>query len=135
MAELTLTADQVGNVLAQVPLPARTDPRLFYAAGVLHVPEDIAAPFVAANPATPAPVPSATVDFLAFDGLFTPAEHAAIYASADWQIKRFLTMAAGAYDGVNLGDARVVGGLAYLVSIGILTNERVAAIVANQPPA
>jgi hypothetical protein len=65
--------------------------------------------------------------------LFTSTEKAALVNSTDTGIKLLLLQAAG-NSGVTLTDAATVNGLAYLVSLGILTTARQMAISANQPP-
>jgi hypothetical protein len=81
------------------------------------------------------PMPSTPpqLSFLQFMALFTSTEKAALVNSTDTGIKLLLLQAAG-NSGVTLTDAATVNGLAYLVSLGILTTARQMAISANQPP-
>ena len=65
--------------------------------------------------------------------LFTPAETAAIRASADLVVQQFL-LAVEVAQSVDLADPHVLLGLQYLVSIGLLTAGREAAIAGNIPP-
>jgi hypothetical protein len=73
------------------------------------------------------------LSFLQFMALFTSAEQAALINSTDTGVKLLLLQATG-NSGVTLTDAATVNGLAYLVSLGILTTARQMAISANQPP-
>ena len=96
-------------------------------------------PIVAWNPSTkktqtvtppPAPNNIATYQFVM---LFTPAEHAAIVASTDQKVQQFL-MALSFTQTVNLNDTTFVGpGVAYLVSIGLLTQANADLILSGQP--
>jgi hypothetical protein len=84
--------------------------------------------------APPPPAPQTVgLNFLQFVALFTPAEQAAIFGSADTQVKAFNLMAAGAPQ-IDLADPRVVAGIGYLASISIVSPARVAAILAGQAP-
>ncbi len=84
-----------------------------------------------AAPAPPPATPQFT--FLQFLGLFTSSEQAAIVQSTDVQVRLFLLMAAGAAF-VSLVDQRTSQGLAYLVSINLITQVREAAILASPAP-
>ena len=90
----------------------------------------------AGNTPTPAaaPVPAPPqFTFLQFLALFTASEQTAIVDSTDTQVRLFLLMAAGA-SSVSLADPRTMQGLAYLVSIGLLTATRETAILASPAP-
>ena len=91
----------------------------------------------AGNTPTPAPTPPPPVPqftFLQFLALFTAAEQAAIVDSTDTQVKLFLLMAAGAST-ISLVDPRTMQGLAYLVSINLITQARETAVLASPAPA
>lgn len=81
---------------------------------------------------TAAPAPQ--LSFLDFMGLFTATEAAAIAGSNDAQVRLFLAQATGAQY-IDLGDARLAGGLDYLTALGILTSGRKGEILINQAPA
>ncbi len=90
----------------------------------------------AGNTPTPAAAPAPSVPqltFLQFLGLFTSSEQAAIVQSTDVSVKLFLLMAAGA-SFVSLTDQRTTQGLAYLVSINLITQARETAILASATP-
>lgn len=72
--------------------------------------------------------------FLQFMDLFTPAEQTAIVGSADTKVKLFLLMAAGATY-ISLNDPQMIVAFAYLVTLGLLTADREAAILASPVPA
>ncbi len=84
-------------------------------------------------PAAPAPI-APQFTFLQFLGMFTSSEQSAIVQSTDANVKLFLLMAAGAAF-VSLTDPRTTQGLAYLVSINLITQDRETAILAGQAPA
>lgn len=86
-----------------------------------------ATPYV--PPATPAP----HLTFLQFMALFTPAEQASIVNSTDTQVKLWLIMATGSGT-IGLTDPDVVQGLAYAVSINLITAPRQTQILAGTPP-
>lgn len=73
------------------------------------------------------------ISFLQFMALFSPTEQAAIVNSTDTQIKLFILMATGS-GGMRLTDAPVIQGVNYAVSIGLLTSQRAAQILAGTPP-
>ena len=76
-------------------------------------------------------------DFLGFVGLFTSTEQSAIAAAAvsDPQLMLYCLAAAGAPGGVIwLDDDRVVSGVAYLVTKGVITSDRAAQVLAGTPP-
>ena len=90
----------------------------------------------AGNTPTPAPVPPPSMPqftFLQFLALFTASEQAAIVDSTDTQVKLFMLMAAGAST-LSLIDPRTIQGLAYLVSVNLLTQARETAILAAPAP-
>lgn len=86
-----------------------------------------------AEAADPVPPPPVTVTFREFMALFTPAEQAAIVNSADTQVKIFLLQASAGV--ITLSDPVVKTDLDYLVSLGLITADREAAILSNQSPA
>ena len=85
-----------------------------------------------AEAADPVPPPSVTVTFREFMALFTPAEQAAIVNSTETQVKIFLLQASAS--AITLSDPVVKTDLDYLVSLGLITTDREAAILANQLP-
>ena len=90
----------------------------------------------AGNTPTPAPVPAPVppqFTFLQFLALFTTSEQAGIVDSTDTQVRLFLLMAAGA-SFISLADPKTAQGLAYLVSINLLTQTRETAILASSAP-
>lgn len=77
------------------------------------------------------PTPAIYVEPHDFIDYFTAAEVVAIYASTDPQVIKF-TKRLGVASQVNLADATVQGGLAYLTAIGLLASGRAAQITAKQ---
>ncbi len=74
------------------------------------------------------------VDSYQFIMLFTPAETAAIRASADPAVQHWL-FALSVAQRVNLTDAKITQpGLAYLAGLGLIQPARVAQISAGQAP-
>ena len=78
--------------------------------------------------------PAPQFDFLGFVALFTADERAAIFGSDDPDVKQFTFMAAGSPI-LHLDDARVIGGVGYLASMGLVASGRIAAILAGTAPA
>jgi hypothetical protein len=78
------------------------------------------------------PPPKTSISFLQFMELFTQAEQVAAIGSTDVNIKIFIMKGAGA-GLLDLNNPEVIAGVNYLVSIGILTQARATAILANQP--
>lgn len=76
--------------------------------------------------------PILSVSSLQFIGLFTPAEQAAIVNSTDPGVKLFTLQAIGAGT-IEFSNPLVTQGLAYAVSIGLLTSDRQAQILAGTP--
>jgi len=76
--------------------------------------------------AGPAPVLSAN-DFVR---RFTAEEQAAIWASAEPQVVLLRNLVLSARDGIGLDDQETVVGMALLVGLGLLTEERSDAILA-----
>jgi len=93
-------------------------------------------PTVAWNPATKttmtvsAPTPANVINTFDFIMAFTPAELAAIRASTDPAIQRFL-FALQVTQGVNLNAASITNALTYLVTNNLLTAARAQAIAAT----
>jgi hypothetical protein len=85
------------------------------------------------DPATATPTITPTITFLQFIALFTAAEQAALVNSADTQVKIFILMATGS-GGVQLNDARVIFGVNYAASKGLITITRAAQILPGQAP-
>jgi hypothetical protein len=83
-------------------------------------------------PVAPAPV-AAVVSTVEYILLFTPQETAAIRASSDAITQQFLLVIEASSE-VNLGDIRVIHGLAYMTAIGLLAAGRSAQILSNTPP-
>lgn len=77
---------------------------------------------------------SQSLDFLQFYDLFTSSEQLAIAGSSDAGVKLWIMRATGAPH-IELTNATVQEGIAYLVSKELLTSERAAAILNNEPPA
>lgn len=71
--------------------------------------------------------------FLQFMALFTQAEQAAVIGSTDVNVKIFTTMAAGS-GGLLLDNPDVVTGIDYLESVGLITSDRAAQILAGDTP-
>ena len=94
-------------------------------------------PTVAWNPSTKttmtvtAPVAPNNITTYQFILLFTPAEHAAIVASTDQKVQQFL-MATTVTQQINLNDPIIQGGIAYLVSLGLLTQANATLILSGQ---
>ncbi|WP_428492177.1 hypothetical protein [Rhodopila sp.] len=78
----------------------------------------------------PPPAPVTVLSTWQWVQRFTPAEYAAIAGSTDAQVKMFLLMLSTAAT-VKPADPVVQQGLAYLVSINLLTSARAAVIGAN----
>lgn len=79
------------------------------------------------------PVKPNNIPTYQFVMLFTPAEHAAIFASTDQKVQQFLT-ALQFTQQVNLNDTTFIGpGIAYLVSLGLLTQANATLILSGQP--
>jgi hypothetical protein len=93
-------------------------------------------PTVAWNPATHttitvvAPTPANVVNTFDFIMAFTPAELAAIRASANNSIQQFL-FALQVTQGVNLNAATITNSLSFLVAQSLLTAQRATAIAAT----
>ena len=83
-------------------------------------------------PTAPAPA-AAVISAVDYILLFTPQETAAIRASTDAITQQFL-LAIEASSEVNLGDIRVIHGLAYMTAVGLLAEGRSAQILSNTPP-
>lgn len=79
------------------------------------------------------PAPPRLFTFLEFMALFTPAEQAAIVGSNDVNVKLFTLMAAGAAGGLSMSDPRVIAGVNYLVTAGLLTAANAALVLSGQP--
>lgn len=83
---------------------------------------------------------SAVVDTLLTVGRFklllTKAERVAIRtaAASSTDVEDFLDLLAGFTDGVSLSDPLLIGALSELQTAGLLTADRVAAILAGQTP-
>lgn len=75
-------------------------------------------------------IPAATVSYFAFIQAFTAAELAAIRASLDTNVAKFLFSIASSPQ-IDLSDARMNAALTYLVSHGLLTAARASAIAAT----
>jgi hypothetical protein len=84
-------------------------------------------------PTSPGVDLSATITFLQFMALFTPAEQAALIGSNDTTTKIFVAMATGS-GGMQLSNPEVIGGVNYVASIGIITTQRAAQVLAGQAP-
>jgi len=69
-----------------------------------------------------------TFDFIL---LFTPAEHAAIAASTDQVVQQFI-MAVQVVQQIDLNNPIVQNGVAYLVSVGLLTQANANLILSGQ---
>lgn len=80
---------------------------------------------------TPPPPPN-PIPTYAFILLFTPAEHAAIVASTDPKVQQML-MAIGVAQTIDLNSATIQGAIAYLVSLGLLTQANATLILSGQP--
>lgn len=79
------------------------------------------------------PTPPNNIPTYQFVMLFTPAEHAAIVASTDQKVQQFL-MALSFAPQVNLNDSAFIGpAIAYLVSLGLLTQANATLILSGQP--
>ena len=81
----------------------------------------------------PPPTPPLVLDFRSFMALFTAAEQDALVNSANANVKLILLQAAGVGD-VTLADPVVSADLDFIVSQGIITADRKAAILANIKP-
>ena len=83
----------------------------------------------------PSPAPAVAVDPLAFIGLLTSAEALAIVTAGqtDPQILLFMTMMSAAAL-IHMDDPRTLGGFQYLKAKGLLTDARIAQIIAGTPP-
>lgn len=77
------------------------------------------------------PTPTNLIDAHLFVMCFTGTEVAAIKASVDPQVVRFMLMLSVAQQ-VDLNSTIVQGGVAYLTSIGLIASARVAQILAGQ---
>ncbi len=94
-------------------------------------------PTVAWNPSTKttetvtAPVPVNNIATYQFIMLFTPTEHSAVVASTDPKVQQFL-MATQVAQTINLNDPIVQGAMAYLVSLGLLTQANATLILSGQ---
>jgi hypothetical protein len=77
-----------------------------------------------------APAPLASIPTWQFIGRFTPTEYAAIEASTDPQVRQFMTMLFTAAI-TQPGLTAVQNGIAYLVSMNLLTSDRAATIGAH----
>lgn len=77
--------------------------------------------------------PSPPITSFQFMGLFTAAEQLALANSTDTQAKLFVMLATGAGT-IDLTNAQVVQGVNYVASIGLITTERAAQVLAGQPP-
>ena len=79
-----------------------------------------------------APTPANNIPSYQFVMLFTPADHAAIVASTDPRVQQFL-MALSFAPQVNLNDTTFIGpAIAYLVSLGLLTQANATLILSGQ---
>lgn len=88
----------------------------------------------AARPLERDPRPAPHLSFLAFMGLFPPAEQMAIVGSTDTRVRLFALMASGAAF-VDMAHPDVIAGVQYLAALGLIDAARVPAILAAQPPA
>lgn len=80
-----------------------------------------------------APIAPNNIPTYQFVMLFTPAEHAAIVASTDQKVQQFL-MALSFAQTVNLNDATFIQpAIAYLVSLGLLTQVNANLLLSGQP--
>jgi hypothetical protein len=79
---------------------------------------------VVAEPVPPQPIPTGTWILR-----FTPAEFQAIAASTDATVQQFM-YALNHTTQIDLTDQSIVNGVSYLVSKGLLTQTRVAAVMA-----
>ena len=82
------------------------------------------------SPPTPPPPQTTGLNFLQFMALFTPTEQAAIAMSSDPQVRIFIMMATGASQ-IDLTDDRVITGVNYLASIGLIAAPRVARVLSG----
>jgi len=137
MAELRLSPNQVTAVAAQIP--AAVASAIFYspdpddpAMGTLTVPDEYEAVVLAADPDA-SPQPPRRFTFLEFMDLLTPAEQVAIVESSNINVKIFLLMATGAQY-INLDDSRTVAAIEALVPLGLITEERAAAVLTGVAP-
>ena len=74
-----------------------------------------------------------SIGWLQFMALFTPTEQAAVALSTNPNVAVFRMMATGVGD-ILLTDPKVAQGLAALVSAGLITAARQAAIISGTPP-
>src|SRR5271156_4506631 len=79
-----------------------------------------------------APVLPIWIPTYQFIMLFTPAEHASISASSDPKVTQFMR-AMSVSQQINLNDPLVQGGVAYLVTINLLTQTNATLILSGQP--
>lgn len=78
-----------------------------------------------------APVATNFIPTYEFILLFTPAEHAAIAASADQTVQQFL-MALTTAQQIDLNSPTIQGAMAYLVGVNLLTQANATLILAGQ---
>lgn len=84
-------------------------------------------------PMTPPIQVAATISTVDYILLFAPQEVVAIENSTDAIARQFL-LAIQSSTEVNLGDPRVVHGLAYMASVGLIALDRPARVLSNLPP-
>ena len=87
-------------------------------------------PIVVAYRSAHAPASALSLDD--FTALFTTAEQAAIYGSADWRVRQLIAKATAS--GVQLSKPSVQAGVNYLASINLVAQSRVAQVLAGQTP-
>ena len=136
------------RILDNIAVDVSPDPQarfhVLVAAQFVAVPDDVAPGWIvtgdawAATPAPPVVAPVQqyllTPSRPQFLLLFTSAERVAIRASTDPVIKDFLAIVADpALEWIDLSLASVQEGLAYLVTSGLLTSDRLAVIEKGWP--
>ena len=126
---VTVAVDQAGMDVYSLAGITASFPHGYDQASALDTIEGMApADYVA-----PTPVKT-TMPFLDFMALFTPLEQAAIVNSTDTQVRLFTLQASGVQT-IDLKDKRVIDGVNYCVSIGILTSSNAAQILQGKPSA